>query len=237
VQVQNKLQNAVPLLPQAVQQQGVSVLKSARNFLMIIGLVSSDGEKSNKDLTDFLVSSVQDPLSRVNGVGEVQVFGAQYAMRVWMDPAKLNNYKLTPGDLQAAIRAQNAEVSSGQLGGTPAVPGQGFAATVTSQSRLQTPEQFAAILLRSDAQGGEVRLGDVARVEIGSENYGTIARFNGRPAVRYGHQACRRRECVEHGGGGACTPGRAQGLLPAGGRGGGSLRDHALCESLDQVGD
>ncbi len=186
VQVQNKLQNALPMLPQAVQQQGVSVAKSARNFLMIIGLVSNDGGKSNKDLTDFLVSSVQDPLSRVNGVGEVQVFGAQYAMRVWMDPAKLNDFKLTPADLKAAILAQNAEVSSGQLGGTPAVPGQGFAATVTSQSRLQTPEQFEAILLRSDTQGGEVRLGDVARVEIGSENYGTTARFNGQPAAGMG---------------------------------------------------
>ncbi|MDD2893816.1 MAG: efflux RND transporter permease subunit [Halothiobacillaceae bacterium] len=186
VQVQNKLQNALPMLPQVVQQQGVSVLKSARNFLMIIGLIATDGSKSNNDLTDFLASSVQDPLSRVSGVGEVQVFGAQYAMRVWMDPAKLNNFKLTPTDLKEAIRAQNAEVSSGQLGGTPAVPGQGFSATVTSQSRLQTPEQFEAILLRSDAEGGEVRLGDVARVEIGSENYGTTARFNGQPAAGIG---------------------------------------------------
>jgi multidrug efflux pump len=186
VQVQNKLQNAMPMLPQAVQQQGVSVLKSARNFLMIIGLIATDGSKTNNDLTDFLASSVQDPLSRVSGVGEVQVFGAQYAMRVWMDPAKLNNFKLTPADLKEAIRAQNTEVSGGQLGGTPALPGQGFAATLTAQSRLQTPEQFEAILLRSDVQGGEVRLGDVARVEIGSENYGTTARFNGQPAAGMG---------------------------------------------------
>ncbi|MEW6692199.1 MAG: efflux RND transporter permease subunit [Pseudomonadota bacterium] len=182
VQVQNKLQNALPLLPQAVQQQGVTVSKSARNFLMIIGLVSEDGSKTNKDLSDFLASSVQDPLSRVTGVGEVQVFGAQYAMRVWMDPARLNNFGLTPSDLKAAIREQNAEISGGQLGGTPAVSGQGFAATLTAQSRLTTPEEFEAILLRTDAQGGEVRLGDVARVEIGAENYGTVARYNGQPA-------------------------------------------------------
>ncbi|MEW6446178.1 MAG: efflux RND transporter permease subunit [Pseudomonadota bacterium] len=182
VQVQNKLQSALPMLPQAVQQQGVTVAKSARNFLMVIGLVSEDGSKSNMDLSDFLVSTLQDPLSRVTGVGEVQVFGSQYAMRVWMDPARLHQFGLTPADLKAAIRAQNAEVSGGQLGGTPAVPGQGFAATLTAQSRLKTVEEFEAILLRSDTQGGEVRLGDVARVEIGAENYGSIARYNGQPA-------------------------------------------------------
>jgi multidrug efflux pump len=186
VQTQNKLQNALPMLPQVVQQQGVSVAKSARNFLMIIGLVSPDGSKNSKDLSDFLASSVQDPLSRVGGVGEVQVFGAQYAMRVWMDPAKLYQFKLTPADLKAAIQAQNAEVSGGQLGGTPAQPGQGFAATLTAQSRFTSPAQFEAILLRSDAQGGEVRLGDVARVEIGSENYGTVARYNGQQAAGLG---------------------------------------------------
>ncbi|MEO1750525.1 efflux RND transporter permease subunit [Thiofaba sp. EF100] len=186
VQVQNKLQSALPLLPQAVQQQGVTVSKSARNFLMIIGLVSEDGSKNNKDLSDFLASTIQDSISRVTGVGEVQVFGAQYAMRVWMDPARLVKFNLTPADLKAAIRAQNAEVSGGQLGGTPAVPGQGFAATLTAQSRLTTPEEFEAILLRTDAQGGEVRLGDVAHVEIGAENYGTMARYNGQPAAGMG---------------------------------------------------
>ncbi|KVW94250.1 efflux RND transporter permease subunit [Thiobacillus denitrificans] len=182
VQVQNKLQMALPLLPQAVQQQGVQVVKSARNFLMVIGFVSEDGSQSANDLSDFLVSSVQDPLSRVTGIGEVQVFGAQYAMRVWLDPAKLTNFKLTPADIQAAIQAQNTQVSAGQLGGTPAVPGQGFSATITAQSRLQSVEEFEAILLRTSAQGGEVRLKDVARVEIGAENYGTVARFNGHPA-------------------------------------------------------
>ena len=183
VQVQNKLQLALPLLPQAVQQQGVQVAKSARNFLMVIGFVAEDGSKSNFDLTDFLVSSVQDPLSRVTGVGEVVVFGSQYAMRIWLDPAKLNNYNLTPGDVRRAVEAQNTQVSAGQLGGTPAIPGQGFTASITAQSRLQTIEQFEEILLRTTASGGEVRLKDVARMEIGAESYDTIARFNGQPAA------------------------------------------------------
>lgn len=186
MQVQNKLQLALPLLPQAVQQQGVQVAKSARNFLLVIGFVSKDGSQSEVDLSDFLVSTVQDTLSRVTGVGEVQVFGAQYAMRVWLDPAKLVNFNLTPGDVRDAILAQNTQVSAGQLGGTPAVPGQGFTATVTAQSRLQTPDQFEAILLRKSADGGEVRLGDVARVEIGAENYGTVARYNGQSAAGIG---------------------------------------------------
>ncbi|MBN8442458.1 MAG: efflux RND transporter permease subunit [Thauera sp.] len=186
VQVQNKLQTALPLMPQAVQQQGVQVAKSSRNFLMVIGFVSEDGTQTQTDLSDFLVSVVQDPLSRVSGVGEVQVFGAQYAIRVWMDPARLTNFRLTPADVKAALVAQNTQVSAGQLGGTPALPGQGFSATITAQSRLQTVEEFEQILLRTSAQGGEVRLKDVARIEIGAENYGTIARFNGQPAAGVG---------------------------------------------------
>ncbi|MFH2082946.1 MAG: efflux RND transporter permease subunit [Pseudomonadota bacterium] len=186
VQVQNKMQTGLPLLPLAVQQQGVQVAKSARNFLMVLGFVSRDGSHSREDLADFLSATVQDPLSRVTGVGEVQVFGAPYAMRVWLDPARLNSLRLTPGDVQAAIRAQNAQVSAGQLGGTPAVKGQGFTASVTAQSRLQTVEQFEQILLRSSAQGGEVRLKDVAKVEIGSENYGFLSRYNGQPAAGIG---------------------------------------------------
>jgi len=186
VQVQNKLQLALPLLPQAVQQQGVQVAKSARNFLMVIGFVAEDGSKSNFDLTDFLVSSVQDPLSRVTGVGEVVVFGSQYAMRIWLDPARLNKFGLTPTDVRRAIEAQNTQVSAGQLGGAPALPGQGFTASITAQSRLQTVEQFEEILLRTAASGGEVRLKDVARIEIGAENYDTLARFNGQPAAGIG---------------------------------------------------
>ncbi len=186
VQTQNKLQLALPLLPLAVQQQGVQVVKSTRNFLMIVGFVSKDGSMSRTDLADFLNSTVVEPLSRVTGVGEVQVFGAQYAMRIWLDPARLNEFRLTPGDVQAAIRAQNNQVSAGQLGGTPALAGQGFTASITAQSRLQTVGEFERILLKTSEQGGEVRLKDVARIEIGAENYGIIGRFNGQPASGLG---------------------------------------------------
>ena len=186
VQTQNKLQLALPLLPIAVQQQGVQVAKSARNFLMVIGFVSKDGTHSRTDLADFLVATVQEPVSRVTGVGEVQVFGSQYAMRVWLDPAKLNNFRLTPGDVEAAIQAQNAQVSAGQLGGTPAVAGQGFTASIIAQSRFETVEQFEQILLRTSTEGGEVRLKDVARIEIGAENYGFVGRYNGQPASGIG---------------------------------------------------
>ncbi|MDR2926054.1 MAG: efflux RND transporter permease subunit [Azoarcus sp.] len=182
VQTQNKLQLALPLLPQAVQQQGVQVVKSARNFLMIVGFVSNKDDYGSADLADFLVANVQDPLTRVTGVGEVQVFGSQYAMRIWLDPDKLNNYRLTPADVRNALLAQNAQVSAGQLGGTPALPGQGFTASITAQSRLQTTAQFESILLRSAQDGGEVRLRDVARAEIGQENYGFRALNNGKPS-------------------------------------------------------
>ena len=186
VQTQNKLQLALPLLPLAVQQQGVQVVKSTRNFLLIVGFVSKDGSMSRVDLSDFINSTVQEPMSRVTGVGEVQVFGAQYAMRIWLDPARLNKYRLTPADVQAAVQAQNNQISAGQLGGTPAVAGQGFTASITAQSRLQTVEEFEQILLRSSVQGGEVRLKDVARIEIGAENYGIVGRFNGQPAAGIG---------------------------------------------------
>ncbi|MEC5386438.1 efflux RND transporter permease subunit [Uliginosibacterium sp. H3] len=186
VQVQNKLQLALPLLPQAVQQQGVQVAKSARNFLLVVGFVSKDGSLGQTDLSDYLVSNVQDPLSRVTGVGEVQVFGAPYAMRIWLDPSRLNNYKLTPSDVTAALQAQNAQVSAGQLGATPAVPGQQLNASITAQSRLQTVEQFGNVLLRTSTQGGNVYLRDVARIELGADNYGFVARFNGKPAAGIG---------------------------------------------------
>ncbi|MDR0701019.1 MAG: efflux RND transporter permease subunit, partial [Azoarcus sp.] len=182
VQTQNKLQLALPLLPQAVQQQGVQVVKSARNFLMIVGFVSNNDRYDSADLADYLVANVQDPLTRVTGVGEVQVFGSQYAMRIWLDPDRLNKYSLTPSDVRNALLAQNTQVSAGQLGGTPSVPGQGFTASITAQSRLQTVEEFEAILLRSAQDGGEVRLRDVARAEIGQENYGFRAQNNGRPS-------------------------------------------------------
>ncbi|NMM39829.1 efflux RND transporter permease subunit [Pseudoalteromonas arctica] len=186
VQVQNKLALATPLLPQEVQRQGVSVAKSARNFLMVVGFVSEDGSMNNIDIGDYVASNVQDIVSRVNGVGEVQLFGSQYAMRIWLDPSMLQKYKLTPADIRASISAQNAQVSAGQLGSLPAVSGQQLNATVTAQSRLQTPEQFRNIFVKNNEDGSVVRLGDVAKVELGGESYGVVARFNGKPASGLG---------------------------------------------------
>lgn len=186
VQVQNKLQLATPLLPQTVQQQGIKVTKSTKNFLMIVGLVSEDGSMSQYDLSDYIVANIQDPVSRIDGVGEVLAFGSQYAMRVWIDPARLNNFKLTPADVSSAIQTQNVQVSAGQLGGTPAVTGQQLNATIGAQTLLKTPEQFGAILLRTNSDGSAVRLRDVARIEIGSESYETMGRFNGHPASGLG---------------------------------------------------
>jgi len=183
VQVQNKLQLATPLLPQEVQQQGIRVTKAVSNFLIIIGLVSTDGSLDQRDLANYIVANMQDPISRTKGVGDFQVFGAQYAMRIWLDPAKLNNFSLTPEDVSAAIQAQNVQVSSGQLGGLPALPGQQLNATVIGKTRLQTPEQFRNILLKVNSDGSQVRLGDVAKVELGGENYSVSAHFNGKPAA------------------------------------------------------
>jgi len=183
VQVQNKLALATPLLPQEVQQQGVQVTKSAANFLNVLAFVSEDGSMSGADLSDYVAANVQDPVSRVEGVGDVTLFGSQYAMRVWLDPSKLNNFKLTPLDVKTAISAQNAQVSAGQLGALPSLPGQQLNATITAQTRLKTVEQFEAILLRTQTDGSEVRLRDVARIERGSENYDNVSRFNGKPAT------------------------------------------------------
>ncbi|EGI75584.1 efflux RND transporter permease subunit [Hylemonella gracilis] len=183
VQVQNKLQVAMPLLPQEVQRQGVQVTKSTINFLMVLGFVSEDGSMDQTDLSDYVSSNIVDALSRVEGVGEVQLFGAQYAMRVWLDPNKLNQYNLTPAEVVAAIQAQNAQVSAGQIGAAPARVGQQINATITAQTRLQTPAQFEAILVKSQADGAHVRLRDVARIEMGAESYATVSRHNGKPAA------------------------------------------------------
>ncbi|GGB84899.1 efflux RND transporter permease subunit [Pseudoduganella buxea] len=183
VQVQNKLQLATPLLPSAVTQQGLVVSKATKNFLMVLGFVSEDGSMNNADLGDYVAANVVDPLSRVTGVGDVTLFGSQYAMRIWLDPAKLQSYQLTPADITTAVQAQNAEVSAGELGGAPAMPGQQLNATVTAQSRLQTAEQFGAILLKTMENGATVHLRDVAKMELGRENYNTVARFNGKPAA------------------------------------------------------
>jgi len=182
VQVQNKLQGATALLPQVVQQQGIGVTKASSGFLQVLGFVSEDGSMDRGDIADYVSSNIVDPLSRVPGVGSVQVFGGKYAMRIWLDPGKLNTYKMAPADVIAAIRAQNAQVAVGQLGGTPAIDGQQINATITAQDRLQTPEQFRAIVLRSNVDGSVLRLGDVARVELGSESYSVISRYNGQPA-------------------------------------------------------
>ncbi|MGZ0784919.1 efflux RND transporter permease subunit [Pseudomonas saponiphila] len=182
VQVQNKLNLATPLLPQEVQQQGIRVTKAVKNFLLVIGVVSEDGSMSKDDLSNYIVSNMQDPISRTAGVGDFQVFGAQYAMRIWLDPAKLNNFNLTPVDVKTAVAAQNVQVSSGQLGGLPALPGQQLNATIIGKTRLQTAEQFKAILLKVNKDGSQVRLGDVADVGLGGENYAISAQFNGKPA-------------------------------------------------------
>ena len=186
VQVQNKLQLAMPQLPQEVQRQGVRVAKSNRNFLMIAAFVSEDGSMQRNDIADYVFSTLQDPISRVPGVGEVQAFGTQYAMRIWLHPDKLAAVKMTPADVTAAIQAQNAQVSAGQFGGTPSVDGQRLNATITAQTRLQNPEQFGAILLRVNEDGSQVRLRDVARVELTGESFDTESFLNGKPSAGMG---------------------------------------------------
>jgi len=183
VQVQNKLSQATPLLPEEVQRQGVTVRKSSAGFLMVIGLISEDESLGQVDLSDYLSSNVVDEISRVEGVGETQVFGSPYAMRIWLDPAKLAAFELATADVVAAVQAQNAQISAGQFGALPAVEGQQLNATVTAQSLLRTPADFEQIVLRAETDGGLVLLQDVARVEIGAETYGTISRFNGQPAA------------------------------------------------------
>ncbi|WP_296180040.1 efflux RND transporter permease subunit [Pseudomonas sp. UBA1879] len=182
VQVQNKLNLATPLLPQEVQQQGLRVTKAVKNFLLVIGLVSEDGSMAKEDLSNYIVSNIQDQIARTPGVGDFQVFGAQYAMRIWLDPDKLNNYQLTPVDVKTAITAQNVQVSSGQIGGLPAVKGQQLNATIIGKTRLQTAEQFGNILLKVNQDGSQVRLKDVASIGLGGENYSVDAQFNGKPA-------------------------------------------------------
>lgn len=183
VQVQNKLQLATPLLPQEVQQQGIRVTKAVKNFLLMVTLVSDDKTINNKDLGNYLVANFQDPISRSQGVGDFQVFGAQYAMRIWLDPAKLNNYQLTPIDVRTAIQAENVQVSSGQIGGLPAAPGTQLNATIIGTTRMQTAQEFRDILLKVKPDGSQVRLGDVAKVELGGESYNVNAQFNGMPAA------------------------------------------------------
>ena len=182
VQVQNKLQLATPILPQEVQQQGLVVAKATKNFLLGMAVYSADDSHTSADLADLVNSRLLDPLSRVTGVGDTQLFGAQYAMRIWLDPYKLNNYGLTVADVKAAVSAQNAQIASGQLGAQPVAGDQQLNAVVTSQSRLQTPEQFRNIVLKTSSAGAAVYMRDVARVEMGQDSYTILARYDGHPA-------------------------------------------------------
>src|SRR5450830_1744473 len=183
VQVQNKLALATPLLPQEVQQQGVTVTKSASNFLNVLAFTSEDGSMNGSDLSDYVATNIQDAISRVEGVGDTTLFGSQYAMRIWLNPDKLTSYNLTPLDVKNAIQAQNAQVSAGQLGGLPAASNQQINATITAQTRMRTAEEFDDIVLRTLTDGSQVRLRDVARIELGSEAYNTVGRYNGKPAA------------------------------------------------------
>jgi multidrug efflux pump len=183
VQVQNKLQLATPLLPTEVQLQGLRVAKATRNFLVVVGFVSTDGSMEGSDISDYIASHVQDPISRTRGVGDYQLFGAQYAMRIWIDPAKLNDYGLTPTDISNALLAQNLQVAAGELGALPAVKGQRLNATIIGPQRLQTAEQFNQILLRVNTNGSRVLLRDVAQVGLGGESYSVNTKYNGQPAA------------------------------------------------------
>jgi multidrug efflux pump len=186
VQVQNKVQSAIARLPQAVQQQGLTVTKGSPDFLMIVGVYDSTDKRTNVDVSDWLATNIQDDLSRIHGVGDVNVFGSQYAMRIWLDPNKLQSYQLMPSDIVTAIQNQNVEVAAGEVGGMPQPEGQMLNATVTAQSRLQTPEQFRNIIVKSDPSGARVLLSDVARVDLGADNYSVTIRINGHPGAGIG---------------------------------------------------
>ncbi|EIS4201781.1 efflux RND transporter permease subunit [Salmonella enterica] len=186
VQVQNKLQLATPLLPQEVQQQGISVEKSSSSFLMVAGFVSDNPNTTQDDISDYVASNIKDSISRLNGVGDVQLFGAQYAMRIWLDANLLNKYQLTPVDVINQLKVQNDQIAAGQLGGTPALPGQQLNTSIIAQTHLKDPEEFGKVTLRVNTDGSVVHLKDVARIELGGENYNVVARINGKPASGLG---------------------------------------------------
>ncbi|MCT9561656.1 efflux RND transporter permease subunit [Acinetobacter baumannii] len=186
VQVQNKLKQAESSLPDSVQNNGLTVSKSSGSIFMVVSFISEDGSMNGTDLADYMVSSVKDQISRVSGVGDVQVMGSQYSMRIWLNPEKLKTYSLVPSDIVTAIKAQNSDVAAGSLGGLPAINGQELSATVTARSRLKTVDQFKNIILKSDESGAEVKLSDVANVELGSEDYAALSKFNGKNAAGMG---------------------------------------------------
>jgi multidrug efflux pump len=183
VQVQNKVQSAIPRLPQEVQQQGLTVTKSNSDFLLVAAVYDSTDRTTNQDVSDYLVSNFQDPVARLPGVGDINVFGSQYAMRIWLDPARLQSYSLMPSDVISAVEAQNTEVAAGEIGGQPMPDSQMLDATVTAQSKLSTPAQFRDIIVKTQPDGSTVRLSDVARVELGAESYGITSRINGHPGA------------------------------------------------------
>ena len=186
--VQNKLQLATASLPNVVQRSGIKVSKSTRNYLIVVGLISEDGSMSSEDLRDYSQSNLEKILSRVPGVGEVENFGTQYAMRVWLDPDKLHSYSLTVDDISAALSNYNVEVSAGQLGGTPAVKGQGLNAAIVVQHLLQTPDEFANIPIRINPDGSVIRIRDIGRTELGTERYDISSTYQGKPSAAMSHQ-------------------------------------------------
>ncbi|MFP2505641.1 efflux RND transporter permease subunit [Buttiauxella gaviniae] len=186
VQVQNKLQLAMPLLPQEVQQQGISVEKSSSSFLLVAGFISDNTSLTQDDISDYVASNIKDAISRTNGVGDVQLFGAQYAMRIWLNVDALNKYQLNPGDVVNQLKLQNDQVAAGQLGGTPAVKNQQLNASIIAQTRLRDPVEFGKVTLKVNPNGSVVHLSDVARIELGGENYNTVAKINGQAAAGLG---------------------------------------------------
>ena len=183
VQVQNKVQQILSRLPDDVQRQGVRVTKSQSDFLLLASLYDSTGKVNKEDIADFLVSNLQDSISRIDGVGEVQVFGGQYAMRIWLDPKKLENFKLMPSDIESAINAQNSQASAGRLGGLPVVSDQQLAVTVTARSKFKTVSEFENIIVKNNSDGSFVKLKDVSRIELGSQSYSNITNLNGFPST------------------------------------------------------
>ncbi len=186
VQVQNKLQLAMPLLPSEVQQQGISVEKSSSSFLLVAGFISDNPKLTQDDISDYVASDIKDPISRTNGVGDVQLFGAQYSMRIWLNADAMNKYQLTPVDIVNQLKIQNNQVAAGQLGGTPSVPNQQLNASIIAQTRLKDPVEFSNILLKVNKDGSQVRLKDVARIELGGENYNIVSKINGQAAAGLG---------------------------------------------------
>lgn len=183
VQVQNKLQLAQPRLPPEVVSQGLSITKAAKNFMLVIGFISTDGSMSGQDISDYVASNVMDPLSRISGVGDHTLFGSEYAMRIWMDPDKLYKYGLTVSDVQSAVQSQNIQVASGELGGLPARKGIGFDANIIGPVRLTEPEQFSNMLLKVQQDGSQVRMKDIGHVELGAQSYNLTSRYNNEPAT------------------------------------------------------